>query len=118
MRDVQVYACTQCNKQFIKKQAYEGHVRLHSGIKPHTCPTCDYSSTLFGALKRHLLVAHGRHVKRVFVPGCTDETIYNLVDVGPEEKVTKKKRRKQISADECNYLNLNCSTEVQSNAIM
>ncbi len=81
VRDVQVYACTHCNKQFIKKQAYEGHMRLHSGVKPHTCPTCDYSSTLFGALKRHLFVSHGRSVRRVFASGCSDETVYTLVDV-------------------------------------
>lgn len=55
------YVCPSCPKSFNQRVAFNMHVRIHSGIKPHKCPevNCGKSFSRKMLLKQHLRTHSG-----------------------------------------------------------
>lgn len=41
-----------------RRQNMENHMLIHTGVRPHKCPLCAYSSTQLGNLRRHMRNVH------------------------------------------------------------
>lgn len=48
------YACTYCPSAFHRAYDRDRHVRTHTGEKPYSCPTCQYSCSDIGNMARHV----------------------------------------------------------------
>ena len=50
--------CTTCGKNFISGYVLRRHLKIHSGEKPFTCPTCDRTFSRKDHMKSHILRVH------------------------------------------------------------
>ncbi|KAJ7171313.1 hypothetical protein C8R46DRAFT_1262629 [Mycena filopes] len=63
-RESQMIPCPACDRKFLQKSNMETHfVGQHTGLKPHFCTQCTYSSADPSSLHRHMCANHG------YVPG-------------------------------------------------
>ncbi|XP_058464742.1 zinc finger protein 502-like isoform X2 [Malaya genurostris] len=64
--------CDQCDKFFYEQKRYEGHMRVHAGLKPAVCDICHKTFSKWAYLKEHRQVVHEPAKERLAceVPGC------------------------------------------------
>ena len=55
------YTCLYCNKIFLEKEHYHGHINGHTGMRPYDCPTCKKTFKFKHHLTRHMLVCSGNY---------------------------------------------------------
>jgi uncharacterized Zn-finger protein len=49
------HECTYCSRAFSRRHDLERHTRVHTGIKPYQCPSCQKSFARSDARGRHFL---------------------------------------------------------------
>merc|ERR1712029_92732 len=52
------FSCPTCKKCFNQKNSLDKHVLKHSGERPHVCGFCGYGFTQKGNLKTHISRSH------------------------------------------------------------
>ena len=52
------YICEVCNKGFTNSQAYQDHMNIHTGAKPHKCPYCPATFASVGTAYGHRRAVH------------------------------------------------------------
>lgn len=62
--------CTMCDKSLANKKSFELHIRLHTGDKLKTCPTCSRGFSKLSHLHRHQKI----HIKRTYDCDYCDES--------------------------------------------
>lgn len=50
--------CIMCDKVFFKQHRYDGHIRMHKGLKQFKCDECGKEFCKWNSLKRHKSVRH------------------------------------------------------------
>lgn len=53
-KDVRMYPCPFCTKQFTRHGGLVGHLRVHTGEKPHECQTCCKRFSDSSSLTKHI----------------------------------------------------------------
>ena len=53
-KDVRIYSCPFCAKQFTRHGGLVGHLRVHTGEKPHECQTCSKRFSDSSSLTKHI----------------------------------------------------------------
>lgn len=73
----QIYPCTECNKKFRSETRFQGHMRMHEGLKPALCTTCGKSFAKYNSLKLHINQKHSENKVKYpcDFPGC--EHVYS-----------------------------------------
>lgn len=66
--------CTMCDKVFFKQHRYDGHMRMHKGLKQFECDECGKEFCKWNSLKRHKSVRHvgEGETKAEFICGVND----------------------------------------------
>lgn len=66
--------CMVCDKVFFKQHRYDGHVRMHMGLKQFKCDECGKEFCKWNSLKRHKSVRHvvEGETKAEFICGVND----------------------------------------------
>ncbi|XP_058835817.1 gastrula zinc finger protein XlCGF46.1-like [Topomyia yanbarensis] len=64
--------CEQCDKFFYEQKRYEGHMRIHAGLKSAVCEICQKTFSKWPYLKEHQQMVHEPAKERLTceVPGC------------------------------------------------
>ncbi|XP_058836030.1 zinc finger protein 431-like [Topomyia yanbarensis] len=64
--------CDQCDKFFYEQKRYEGHMRVHAGLKPAVCEICKKGFSKWAYLKEHRQMVHEAVKERLTCdfPGC------------------------------------------------
>jgi hypothetical protein len=52
--------CEECGKTFSRQSRLKIHMRIHSGVKPHSCKICAKAFSRKTALRQHLLIHTGQ----------------------------------------------------------
>ena len=52
------YRCETCGKGFFDRCLYQDHIAAHTGVKRHTCSTCEMTFTYKTSLRAHVLHIH------------------------------------------------------------
>lgn len=81
-----VYPCTECNKKFRSEARFQGHLRMHEGLKPALCTICGKSFAKYNSLKLHINQKHSENKIKYpcDYPGC--ELVYSTKQTMQQHK--------------------------------
>ena len=53
------YSCEECGRKFVTKDKLLRHKVIHTGVKAHKCPHCDYHCNVKNNINKHCKNVHG-----------------------------------------------------------